>query len=132
MGFAHRVYALPGEAFDLDIAINAMPGIVMAAGKLCGAQRKRTRALVENGADEIGLVVNLKGRYLITQRGEELVLRDGEAAFLSCSDPYSSTQETAGDVLALRFPVRGSLLSSTAWVTAACGEYRATSRRLVS
>jgi AraC-like DNA-binding protein len=95
---------LPCETFELDIAINAMPGIVMAAGKLCGAQRQRTRALVENGADEIGLVVNLKGRYLISQRGEELELRDGEAAFLSCSDPYCSTQEAAGDVLALRFP----------------------------
>ena len=59
MGFAHRVHALPDEEFELDIAINAMPGIVVAAGKLCGAQRQRTRALVENGVDEIGLVVNL-------------------------------------------------------------------------
>jgi AraC-like DNA-binding protein len=104
MGFAHRVHPLPDEEFELDIAINAMPGIVMAAGKLCGAQRQRTRALVENGADEIGLVVSLKGRFFLAQRGEELELHEGEAAFLSCSDPYRSTQEAAGHVLALRFP----------------------------
>ena len=90
-----------------------------------GAQRKRTQALVENGADEVGLVVNLKGRYLITQRERRTRAARWRSGFCRVRIPAHSHNNRPVMCSPCASPVRGSLLSSTACGTAACGEYRA-------
>jgi len=104
-GFHYQVDRLPDVPFDLDVAINALPGLFVAEGRVHGSRTSRTRALVEqDGADDIGLMVNLEGQHLVTQGRHELVLGHGEAVFVSCSDPCSYAHKPPGRVLVMRFP----------------------------
>jgi AraC-like DNA-binding protein len=104
-GFHYQVHRLPDVPFGLDVAINALPGLFVAAGRIHGSRTSRTRALVEqDDADDIGLVVNLAGPHLIAQGSDEIVLGDGEAAFMSCADPCSYTHKLPSHVLVMRFP----------------------------
>src|SRR5262249_18507473 len=64
----------------------------------------RTRELLADGNDEVGLTVNLGGPYLVTRGQQELVLGDGEATLMSIGDPCSFTRHPPGGLLVLRFP----------------------------
>jgi AraC-like DNA-binding protein len=48
--------------------------------------------------------VNLGGPYRVCQGGQELMLGDGEATFLTCAEPVSFAHHPPGDVLALQVP----------------------------
>jgi AraC-like DNA-binding protein len=105
LGFNYQIERLPDVPFDVDLAINALPGLVVASGKVHGSRNSRTRALVEeDNADDIGLVVNLEGPHLVTQGKHEVELADGEAVFVSCADPCSYTHRPPGNMLVMRFP----------------------------
>jgi AraC-like DNA-binding protein len=104
LGFRYDIDPLPDVPFHVDLSLNALPGLVMAAGKLHGSRNRRTRQHIEEGTDDAILIVNLKGPHLIEQRDKELVLGDGEAAFVSAADPSSFTHKPPGNILALRFP----------------------------
>ena len=104
-GFHYQVDRLPDVPLSLHVAINALPGLFVAAGLAHGSRTSRTRALVEqDDADDIGLMVNLEGPHLITQGRHELVLGNGEAVFVSCADPCSYIQTPPGRMLVVRFP----------------------------
>lgn len=90
--------------FEVDLSLSMLPGLQMAAGRLTGARSRRTRALVDDEADDAALIVNLKGRHMIEQRGREVVLGDGEAVLVSWADPSRLTHQPPGEALALRFP----------------------------
>jgi AraC-like DNA-binding protein len=49
-------------------------------------------------------MVNPGGPHLISQRGREIVLGDGEATLLSLNEPLDSTHRSPGDFLVFRFP----------------------------
>jgi len=69
-----------------------------------GSSNRRTRKHVEDSTDDAVLIVNLRGQHLIEQRDKELVLGDGEAAFVSAADPSCFTHKPPGTMIALRFP----------------------------
>jgi AraC-like DNA-binding protein len=104
LGFAYRINPLRDEPIEVDLALHALPGLQMLSGRLHGSRNQRTRAEVEDGTDDIGLIVSRKGQHLIAQGKHEIVLGDGEAAFVSLSDPSCFTHKSPGDLLALRFP----------------------------
>jgi AraC-like DNA-binding protein len=104
LGFAYQITPLRDVPLEVDLALHALPGLQMLSGRLHGSSNQRTRAEVEDGTDDIGLIVNGRGQHLITQGKHELVLGDGEAAFVSLSDPSCFTHKPPGDLLALRFP----------------------------
>jgi AraC-like DNA-binding protein len=104
LGFAYQINPLRDEPLEVDLALHALPGLRMLSGRLHGSRNQRTRAEVEDGTDDIGLIVNRRGQHLIAQGKHELVLGDGEAAFVSLSDPSCFTHKPPGDLLALRFP----------------------------
>jgi len=104
-GFHYQVDPLPDVPFDLDVAINALPGLFVATGRAHGSRTSRTRALVEkDDADDVGLMVNLEGPHLIAQGRHEIVLGNGEAAFVSCADPCCYAHKPPGRMLVIRFP----------------------------
>jgi AraC-like DNA-binding protein len=90
--------------FEADVTLQAMPGLAMLSGVICGSRSGRTRALLADGVDDVGLVVNLGGPYLISQGGQELVLADGEARVFSCAEINSFTHRPPGRVFAMRVP----------------------------
>jgi AraC-like DNA-binding protein len=104
LGYRYQMNRLPDVPFTADLTLNMLPGLLMMAGRLHGSCNERSRAHVEDGTDDVALIVNVKGAHRITQGKHELVLGDGEAVFLSCSDACSFTHKPPGDLLGLRFP----------------------------
>jgi AraC-like DNA-binding protein len=95
---------LPDIPFEADVTLQALPGLAMLSGVISGSRSGRTRALLADGVDDFGLVVNLGGPYLISQGGRELVLGDGEATLFSCAEVNSFTHSPPGGVFAMRVP----------------------------
>ena len=81
---------LPDERFEADVTLQAMPGLAMLSGDLSGSRSGRTPELLADGVDDLGLVTNIEGPYLISQGGQELVLGDGDATLFSCAEPNGS------------------------------------------
>ena len=104
MGLRYEVERLPEVPFYIDLSLVPLPGLLMGTGRIHGSRNRRTRAHVEDDTDDIGLIVNLQGPHLIEQDGRELILGDGEAVFVSCSDPSCYTHKPPGDMLVFRFP----------------------------
>jgi AraC-like DNA-binding protein len=90
--------------FEADLTLQALPGLLVASGRLHGLRNRRTRAMAADGVDDFGLMVNLGGPYLVSQGEEELRLGEGEATLVSCADPVTLTHYPPGHVLGLRIP----------------------------
>jgi AraC-like DNA-binding protein len=88
----------------VDLSLSRLPGLKMAAGRLHGARSRRTRALLDAETDDTALIVNLKGRHLIEQRGREVELGEGDAVLVPWTEPTRLTHLPPGEALALRFP----------------------------
>ena len=100
-----EVTPLPDVPFEVDFAMNALPGLVMASGTLQGSRVSRTRVHVEeDNSDDIALMMARKGPQLVSQRGCEVELCDGDAVLVSCADPASYAHPPPGDIVALRLP----------------------------
>lgn len=102
IGYRYEFTPLPGADFEADLAINKLPGIVVADGKLHGSRNRRTRAIIEDAEDEAAIFINLAGPHLIEQFGKEVVLGDGEAILVSGTDPSCFTHKPPGTLLGLR------------------------------
>lgn len=108
LGYKYEMQRIEDSPFHCNMAVARLPGLVTTMGQIQGSRAIRTRAHVEDGSDDAVLVVNLRsGPYLIEQRDRELVLDDGDAVFVSASDPSSFSRKPLGEVLALRFPKAG-------------------------
>ncbi len=102
--------------FEIDVALQMMPGLMMMSGHSHGSCNRRTREMVAlENSDDIGMVVNVRGEHRVTLGQEELVLGDGEAVFMSMAEVCSYTHRAPGDILALRVPRArlGPLLSTS-------------------
>jgi AraC-like DNA-binding protein len=100
----YDVEPLRNVPFAADVTLQALPRLTTLSGRLHGSCNQRTREMLADGSDDIGLIVNLRGPHRITQRQDELVLGDGEAALVSLGEPCSFTHRPPGDILALRVP----------------------------
>src|SRR5262245_19715822 len=89
--FGRSVMRLDVETFDVpfevDIAIQTLPGLQLFSGRVHGSRNRRTRAMLADGNDDVGLMINLGGPYLVTQGDREIVLDDGEATFMFSGEP---------------------------------------------
>jgi AraC-like DNA-binding protein len=103
LGYRYDIEPIGELPFRVDISLSNLPGLSMATGCLQGARYRHNRAHVEDGTDDAALLVNLGGPHLIEQRGQELVLDDGEAVLTSAADPSCYSHMPPGKVLALRF-----------------------------
>ena len=105
-GRSFRLHVEPfGDVpFEADVTLQTLPDLHLFAGKVHGSHNRRTRKLMGDSVDELRLLVNLGGDYLITQGDRELVLADGEATLVSLADPCSFAHRPPGGVLALTLP----------------------------
>jgi AraC-like DNA-binding protein len=103
----YDIEPIPDTPFDVDVTLQAMPGLMVMSGHAYGTHTKRTRAtLTEDPTDDLGMVVNLSGPLRITHAGEDLVLDDGEATLVPLNEVCSFTHRPPGGILALRVPRR--------------------------
>ena len=79
------VELLPDAPFEVDITLQALPGLQLFSGRLHGSRNRRTREMLADGNDDFSLMVNLGGPYVVSQ--DELMLGDGDATLVSAADP---------------------------------------------
>jgi AraC-like DNA-binding protein len=92
-------------AFEIDVAMQLMPDLMMMSGHAYGSCNKRTREMVAlENSDDVGLVLNVRGEHRVTMGERELLLGDGEAVMMSMAEVCSYTHRPPGYVLALRVP----------------------------
>jgi AraC-like DNA-binding protein len=98
------VEPLPDVPFDVDVMLQALPGLQLFSGRLHGSRNWRTREMLTDGKDDFSLMVNLGGPYLVSQGRREILLDDGEATLVTSAEPCSFTHHPPGGVLALLVP----------------------------
>ena len=103
LGVRYDAAPVGDDPIEIDLTLQALPGIQILSGKLQGARYRRAR---ENSdpTEDVGLVVNSRGPHLITQRGREIMLGDGDATLVSLTEPLETTHRPPGDMLVLRVP----------------------------
>jgi|SRR5579871_6297739 len=104
----HYEFRAVGDApFHVDLAMNALPGLMVVMGDLHASRRSGARELAAETRDDATLLVNLRGAHRIEQGRHDITLGEGEAAFTSCSDVSIMTHSGASQMLGLRFPKAG-------------------------
>lgn len=95
---------LPDVPFHADVKLGGFPGLRMVWGNIGGTRDVRTRALLEDGNDDLGLAINLAGTNIVSHRKREIVAGPGDASLLSCAEIGTFTRPDAGKVIGLRVP----------------------------
>jgi len=103
LGVRYDAQPVHGEPIEIDLTIHALPGLQLLSGKLQGSRYRRSR-VGSDPTDDVGLIMNPKGAFLLNQRGQDIVLGDGESTLVSLTDPLESLHRSPGDLLVLRFP----------------------------
>ena len=101
MGVRYDTEPTGDAPVEIDLTVQALPGLQLMSGQMLGARVRRIRES-NDPTDDVGLIVNPAGHHLLSQRGREIVLGEGEAALVSLVDPLISVQRPPGRMLALR------------------------------
>jgi AraC-like DNA-binding protein len=90
--------------FHADLKVLALSGIGAVSASFCGMRERRTRELLADGNDAIAIAVNLSGPFVVSHRGPEVTLGDGEAILISCGEPGTFTRPSLGRILGVTLP----------------------------
>jgi AraC-like DNA-binding protein len=103
LGVRYDATRVGDDPIEIDLTVQALPGIQLLSGKLQGARYTRVR---ENNdpTEDVGLVLNSRGSHHICQRGREITLSDGDATLVSLTEPLDTLHRPPGDMLVLRVP----------------------------
>ena len=86
------LHPIPGRPCGADIAIRQMPGLGLQSGTVWGNRHEHTHADVVDGNDDFSLHMNLNGLSVVSGRGREMTLRDGDAVLLTYSESRTITR----------------------------------------
>ena len=89
------------DPIEVDLTLQALPGVQLMSGRMQGVRYRRS----SETTDDIGLIINPRGRQLVAQRGREVVLGAGDATLVSLTEPLETINGPPGDILALRIPL---------------------------
>ncbi|MFO1109027.1 MAG: helix-turn-helix transcriptional regulator [Bradyrhizobium sp.] len=104
LGVRYDVVDLPdASTFELELALQALPGLQILYAQMHGALFRRTREDTDS-TEDVGLLINSGAGRILRQRGKELELAQGEATLISLTDPLETTNRSRGGLVALRFP----------------------------
>jgi AraC-like DNA-binding protein len=95
---------LPDIPFHADLKLGGLPGLRVVSGDLGGTRDTRTRALLDDGNDDLGLAINLAGTNIVSQCQREIIAGPGDAILISCAEIGSFVRPNAGRVVGLRVP----------------------------
>ena len=104
----HYEFSAPRDArFHVDLALNPFPGLLVGWGDLHASRRRGSGELARQMSEDGAFLLNLKGSHRVEQRGQDIVLEEGEGIFTSCSDASSIVHAGASEMMVLRFPKSG-------------------------
>lgn len=95
---------LPGAPFRSDLTVCSLPGLTLVSTIMSGAREQRTRELIADGNDAIGLAVNLSGPFIVSRQGRDTALGEGDAILASCAEPGTFTRPALGRAIGLCIP----------------------------
>jgi len=73
---------LPDYPLHVDLTKRTLPGLAVVSGRLSGLRHAiRPVSAAANGEDDLLLGVNVRGCSMVSQRGRDLMLRDGDAFY---------------------------------------------------
>lgn len=98
--------ATESRPFAASLISHGLPDVQLVIGGLIGARVVRTRQLVIDGDDSLGLMINRSGVVDISARGRDLRLRPGDAVLTSAEDVTTYERMSLGNCLSLRVPRR--------------------------
>jgi AraC-like DNA-binding protein len=98
---------LPFEAHAIS---RILPGLHLLQSAFSTARVARTRGFIADGNDEFALIINRTGAAMVSARGREMPLANGDAVLLSCDETATFHRACLGDAISLRVPRQ--LLSS--------------------
>lgn len=82
---------LPGVPLDIEAALNELPNLRLMACTSAGSRFERKLNTIADGNDDFGLIVNLGGTAVVSQRRQEVELQAGEAIPIASVDPGAFT-----------------------------------------
>jgi AraC-like DNA-binding protein len=106
--FRADIEPLPDAQFIADITLHSLPGLKIWNGISSGARTWRTGELISDGNDDFVLIVNLKGRLFLSQRGKEFALDEREAALGSLGEIGGTIRGPPGQYVGINVP-RGAI-----------------------
>lgn len=95
---------LLGAEFRVDVRGRMLPGLMVARAQLGGLRDSRTPSLVADGQDELNLLINLAGPVLVSARGTDTALGEGEAIVMSSAEPNVVTRPSQGLIIGITMP----------------------------
>ncbi|HEY1751296.1 MAG TPA: AraC family transcriptional regulator [Caulobacteraceae bacterium] len=95
---------IPERPFWAAASLRVQHGVRIGMGLMGPSISHRTRGIVAEDNDDVALLVNLGGSFLIRQDHDELSLGDGDACLIDCLDAASFIRPEGGRLLCVRFP----------------------------
>jgi AraC-like DNA-binding protein len=93
---------IPDRATSIDFAIRKLPGLGLLSGTVEGLRHEHRR----EDNDDFSFHLNLRGVSVVTSRGGEAVLRDGDAMLFSYTEPRTITRPGSVYHRVIRIPRR--------------------------
>ena len=95
---------LSDRPFRAKASLRSLPGLRIGTGMIGAALHQRTRTIIADDNDDIALLVNLSGPFLIHGRHAELQLGPGDACLVDCSEAGAFVRTEPGSLLCVRLP----------------------------
>ena len=96
--------AVPDVPFLVEMNARELPGLTIGGVLLCGTQEKRTRETLGDGKADFCFNINLQGNYQVSSRGQESIVRPGEANLQSFAEIGDYSRPELGGGFGLRLP----------------------------
>ena len=90
--------------FKAQLISRALPDLHLLSGMMSPARIHRTRKLIADGNDDLGLVINRWGTIVVTARGRQVTLREGDAVLMNSSEVIAFDRSHLGSSLSIRIP----------------------------
>ncbi len=95
---------LSAAPFYANASLRSQHGLSVGAGDVGATVSHRTRDIVSSDNDDLVLIVNMRGTFLISHNERELVLDPGDATVISCARMASFLQPDTGRLMCVRLP----------------------------
>lgn len=96
---------LDDQPFHYEIKYLALPSLNLSSGRISAVKSARTRDLIDDGNDDLVMLIPQSGKLELHERGRDVLIQKGEALVRrSCEVAHTLT--TRGEYLTLTLPLQ--------------------------